>query len=118
MLAAAFMRPEHLKGSFGPTFQSMFESAGRLLLNAVSQEFDVDKLYGGILSSVELFQIPGPEAESINSLKQWRDRVRSLLKQLPSSERPPDEQLSRRAFEKLERVRALALVIERMKESF
>ena len=58
-------------------FQSIFESAeisgvtlkGRLLLNAGSQEFDVDKLYGGILSSVELFQIPGPEAKSINSLK-------------------------------------------------
>ena len=40
-----------------------------------------------------------------------------MLNQSPSSERPPDEQLSRWAFEKLKRVRALALVIERIKES-
>ena len=46
---------------------------GRVLLNMVCREFDMDATYGAVVSELEVFSLPPPEA-SMQALKAWRDR--------------------------------------------
>ena len=62
---------EALKGQFGPRIQSYIEMSitnyqvlrGRPILNMIVREFDLDDALGGVISAVELFQIPSPEGD-------------------------------------------------------
>jgi hypothetical protein len=89
---------------------------GRVLLNMIIREFDLDGALGGVVSSVELFQIPSPEGDQA-SLVSFRDRVQFILGQLPITDRPPDAMLSKWLFERLKRIRSMQIVLDRIRES-
>jgi len=89
---------------------------GRPLLNLVVREVDLDAALGGMVSAVELFQIPSPDSD-IQSLIHFRDKVRYILGQLPLGERPNDCMMSKWLFERLKKVRQLQLTIDRIRES-
>ena len=71
MLCSWFTRGDSLKGYFGPRIQAYIEETmtvgvslrGRPLLNMVVREFDLDNALGGVISGVELFQLPSPEGD-------------------------------------------------------
>lgn len=90
---------------------------GRHILNMVVREFDLDAALGGIISSIELFQLPSPENDNISSLIHFRDKIQYILGQLPISEKPSEDILSKWLFERLRKVKCLHLVIDRIKES-
>ena len=58
---------------------------GRPILNCIVREFDLDSALGGVISAVELFQIPAPENDHA-SLVGFRDKVQHILTQLPLGE--------------------------------
>ena len=113
-----------LKGHFGARIQSYIEECiatnstlrGRPLLNMVVREFDLDAALGGVVSSVELFQLTSPESD-LASLVHFRDKVRYILGQLPIQDRPQESLMSKWLYERLKRIRSLQLVIDRIKES-
>ena len=125
VLCSWLTKPESLKGHFGTRIQSYLEESlssglglrGRPILNFVVREFDLDSALGSVISAVELFQIPSPEADNISSLESFRDKVQFILNQLPLPERPTEAMLSKWLFERLKRVRPLQLTIDRIKES-
>ena len=113
-----------LRGHFGARIQSYVEECiatntalrGRPLLNMVVREFDLDAALGGVVSSVELFQLAAPESD-LASLVHFRDKVRYILGQLPIQDRPQENLMSKWLYERLKRIRQLQLVIDRIKES-
>ena len=125
VLCSWFSKPECLKGHFGTKIQAYLEEAmnsglqlrGRPLLNMVVREFDLDAALGGVVSAVELFQIPSPEHDSIPSLQNFRDKVQYILGQIPVNEKPVDSMLAKWLFERLKRVKFLQLTIDRIRES-
>ena len=124
MLCSWLTRDSCLRGYFGPRIQSYLEESmtqglqlrGRVLLNMIIREFDLDGALGGVVSSVELFQIPSPEGDQA-SLVSFRDRVQFILGQLPITDRPPDAMLSKWLFERLKRIRSMQIVLDRIRES-
>ena len=125
MLCSWLSKPDCLKGYFGPRIQAYLEETmlsgiglrGRYILNMVIREFDLDSALGGIISSVELFQLPSPDNDNISSLIHFRDKIQFILGQLPISEKPSEDILSKWLFERLRKVKCLHLVIDRIKES-
>ena len=125
MLCSWLSRPDCLKGYFGPRIQAYLEESmnsgrglrGRHILNMVVREYDLDSALGGIISSVELFQLPSPDNDNISSLIQFRDKIQYILGQLPISEKPSEDILSKWLFERSRKVKCLHLVIDRIKES-
>ena len=125
MLCSWLSKPDCLKGYFGPRFQAYLEESmssgrglrGRHILNMVVREFDLDAALGGIISSIELFQLPSPENDNISSLIHFRDKIQYILGQLPISEKPSEDILSKWLFERLRKVKCLHLVIDCIKES-
>ena len=71
MLCSWLTRNEALKGHFGPRIQAFIAHSladgstlrGRPILNLIVREFDLDNALGGMISAVELFQIPPPEGD-------------------------------------------------------
>eukprot|EP00435_Cladocopium_sp_Y103_P046209 s240_g13.t1 len=124
VLCSWLTRDSCLRGYFGPRIQSYLEESmtrglqlrGRVLLNMIIREFDLDGALGGVVSSVELFQIPSPEGDQA-SLISFRDRVQFILGQLPITDRPPDAMLSKWLFERLKRIRSMHIVLDRIRES-
>ena len=124
VLASALTRPEHLKSHFGLKFQAFLEDSealnrplrGRVLLNMVAREFDTDSTYGAVVSELELFSLPPPEG-SVASLKAWRDKVRYILGQLPTSERPAEKLMAKWLFERLKKVPALRRHTDRVRDA-
>ena len=125
MLCSWLSKPDCLRGYFGPRIQAYLEESmnsgrglrGRHILNMVVREFDLDAALGGIISSIELFQLPSPENDNISSLIHFRDKIQYILGQLPISEKPSEDILSKWLFERLRKVKCLHLVIDRIKES-
>ena len=124
VLASALTRPEHLKSHFGLKFQAFLEDSealnrplrGRVLLNMVAREFNTDSTYGAVVSELELFSLPPPEG-SVASLKAWRDKVRYILGQLPTSERPAEKLIAKWLFERLKKVPALRRHTDRVRDA-
>ena len=124
MLCSWLTKGEALKGYFGPRIQSFLERSltnqiplrGRPILNIIVREFDLERSLGGMISSVELFQISSPEGDP-TSLLAFRDKIQYILGQLPDAEKPPDPMLSRWMFERLKKVRAMSMVMDRIRES-
>ena len=124
VLCSWLTKQDSLRGHFGPRIQAYIESAltnqqvlrGRPILNFIVREFDLDSALGGVISAVELFQIPAPENDHA-SLVNFRDKVQHILTQLPLGERPQDAMLSKWLFERLKRVRPLSITLDRIKES-
>ena len=124
MLCSWLTKGEALKGYFGPRIQSFLERSltnqiplrGRPILNIIVREFDLERSLGGMISSVELFQISSPEGDP-TSLLALRDKIQYILGQLPDAEKPPDPMLSRWMFERLKKVRAMSMVMDRIRES-
>ena len=124
MVCSWLTKGEALKGQFGPRIQSYIEMSitnnqvlrGRPILNMIIREFDLDGALGGVISSIELFQIPSPEGD-LSSLVTFRDRVQHVLTQLPLTERPSDSMLSKWLYERLKKVRSFTVTIERIKDS-
>ena len=124
VLAGALTKPEHLKSHFGLKFQSYIEDCescsrplrGRVLLNFVAREFDADSTYGTVVSELELFSLPAPEG-SMQSLKAWRDKVRYILSQLPTADRPSEKLLSKWIFERLKKVGLMRRHTDRVRDS-
>ena len=117
-------RESCLKGHFGTRIQAFIEESmshgyhlrGRPLLNMIIREFDLDAALGGMLSAVELFQIPSPDSD-IQSLIHFRDKIRYILGQLSLGDRSTDVAMSKWLFERLKKVRPLQMTIDRIKES-
>ena len=82
----------------------------------IVREFDLDDALGGVISAVELFQIPSPEGD-YSSLVTFRDKAQHVLTQLPIAERPSDAMLSKWLYERLKKVRSFSIIIDRIKES-
>ena len=124
MVCSWLTRGEALKGQFGPRIQSYIEMSitnyqvlrGRPILNMIVREFDLDDALGGVISAVELFQIPSPEGD-YSSLVTFRDKAQHVLTQLPIAERPSDAMLSKWLYERLKKVRSFSIIIDRIKES-
>ena len=124
VLAGALTKPEHLKSHFGLKFQSYIEDCescsrplrGRVLLNFVAREFGADSTYGTVVSELELFSLPAPEG-SMQSLKAWRDKVRYILSQLPTADRPSEKLLSKWIFERLKKVGLMRRHTDRVRDS-
>ena len=117
MVCSWLTRGEALKGQFGPRIQSDSEMSitnhqvlrGRPILNMIIREFDLDGALGGVISAVELFQIPSPEGD-YSSLVTFRDTVQHVLTQLPIGERPSDAMLSKWLFDRLKKVRSISIL--------
>ena len=124
VLCSWLTRDSCLRGYFGPRIHSYLEESmarglplrERVLSNMIIREFDLDGALGGVVSSVELFQIPSPEGDQA-SLVSFRDRVQFILGQLPNTDRPPDAMLSKWVFERLQRIRSMQIVLDRIRES-
>ena len=124
VLAGALTKPEHLKSHFGLKFQSYIEDCescsrplrGRVVVNFVAREFDADSTYGTVVSELELFSLPAPEG-SMQSLKAWRDKVRYILSQLPTADRPSEKLLAKWIFERLKKVGLMRRHTDRVRDS-
>lgn len=126
VLCSWLSKPDALKSHFRNRVQGYLEETlnlnsgkglqGRVLLNLVVREFDLDSALGCVVSAVELFQLPNPD-DSISSLETFRDRVNFILNQLPLGERPSTSILAKWLFEKLKKCSPLRLVIDRIRES-
>ena len=86
------------------------------ILNFVAREFDADSTYGTVVSELELFSLPAPEG-SMQSLKAWRDKVRYILSQLPTADRPSEKLLSKWIFERLKKVGLMRRHTDRVRDS-
>ena len=65
---------------------------------------------------LELFSLPPPEG-SVASLKAWRDKARYILGQLPASERPAKQLMSKWFLEKLMKVPSLRRHTDKVRDS-
>ena len=79
-------------------------------------EFDTDATYWVVVSELELFSLPPPEG-SVASLKAWRDKARYILGQLPASERPAKQLMSKWFLEKLKKVPSLRRHTDKVRDS-
>eukprot|EP00435_Cladocopium_sp_Y103_P025527 s45_g6.t1 len=81
ILCSWFTKDTCLKGYFGTRIQAFIEESiarGMNLRGRPLLKFDLDAALGGMVSAVELFQIPSPDSD-IQSLINFRDKVRYVL---------------------------------------
>ena len=101
VLAAALSKPEHLRSAFGVRFQAYLEEVrGRVLLNMVAREYDIDRNTGAIMTALEIYNLPPPQENSA-ALKQWRDKVTFIVNQIAPADRPEPRLLAKWLYDRL-----------------
>ena len=123
-LAASFMMPTHLHGSFGLRFQAYAEECelagvpqrGRYMLALVCREFDIDRDRGSMIGEIQLLAIPC-EQDSMGALIAFRDRVNYVLTQIPLVDRPQDRLMGKWLYERLKPANCLKRWVEKIKDS-
>ena len=124
VLAAALCKPEHLRSSFGVRFQSYLESCdtsgvearGRVMLNMVGSEYDVDRNAGAITTALELYNLPPPQ-DNAAALRLWRDKVIWVLGQINFQDQPEPKLLAQWLYDRLKRHPLMRRHIDRVRDA-
>ena len=124
VLAAALCKPEHLRSSFGVRFQSYLESCdtsgvearGRVMLNMVGSEYDVDRNAGAITTALELYNLPPPQ-DNAAALRLWRDKVIWVLGQISFQDQPEPKLLAKWLYDRLKRHPLMRRHIDRVRDA-
>ena len=89
---------------------------GRYMLALLSRFFDLDRVRGSVLTASTLFQVE-ISGNSMKDLKDFVQRVRIVLSQIPTGHRPDDRLTGEWLFHRVKHIRKLERTIEDIRES-
>ena len=89
---------------------------GRYMLALLTRFFDLDRVRGSVLTASTLFQVE-ISGNSMKDLKDFVQRVRIVLSQIPIGQRPNDRLTGEWLFHRVKHIRKLERTIEDIRES-
>ena len=108
-LAASLLTTQNLRHKeLGLKFQSYSEECererialnGLFMLSLIGEEFDLDRERGAVMSELELFGLH-VGGNSVEDLREFKEKVRFILSALPDDDKPAERLMSRWLYDRL-----------------